>query len=97
MCGKIEGEDTKINANAYVEGTEQFQQRTGLLIAPVRISLEMMKEEGRIPVCVLNITDKPIRVYREQSVATFQPLSDSGNEGHFCESSDNRGPPYHTI
>ena len=65
-----------------MKGTGQLHQRTVLLTALVRISFEIMKEQIRIPVCVLNVTDKPIRVYREQSVTTFQPLPGSGKVGH---------------
>ena len=74
-----------------MKGTGQCHQRTDLFTAPVQISLEIMKEEIRIPVCVLNVTDKPIRVYREQSVTTFQPLPGSGKVGHAVKAATTEG------
>ena len=41
--------------------------------------------------CVLNVTDKPIRVYREQSVTTFQPLPGSGKVGHAVKAATTEG------
>ena len=74
-----------------MKGTGQLHQRTDLLTALVRISFEIMKEQIRIPVCVLNVTDKPIRVYREQSVTTFQPLPGSGKVGHAVKAATTEG------
>ena len=56
-----------------MEGTERFKERTGLMTAPVCIAPEEI-EDGRIPICVWNISAKPIRVYREQSAATVEEL-----------------------
>lgn len=33
-----------------------------------------MEKDKEIPICVLNVTDKPIRVFREQSAATIKEL-----------------------
>ena len=50
-----------------VEASDSFIQRTGLLAAPVQV------QEGSVefPLCVINIWDKPIRVYRCQNIAEF--------------------------
>ena len=50
-----------------VEASDSFIQRTGLLAAPVQV------QEGSVefPLCVINIWDKPIRVYRGQNIAEF--------------------------
>ena len=71
---KFEDKNVHITNDAYIEGTEHFQERTGLLTAPIRTSSEMIGTDRKIPVCVLNVTDKPIRVFREQTAATIQEL-----------------------
>ena len=43
------------------------------MTAPVCIAPEEIENE-RIPIFVWNISDKPIRVYREQSAATVEQL-----------------------
>ncbi|CAB4004982.1 Hypothetical predicted protein [Paramuricea clavata] len=74
IWGKLEDKNEKFTRDSYIEGTEHFQQRTGLLTAPIKISAEMMNDENKFPKCVLNTTDKSIRVYREQTAATIQEL-----------------------
>lgn len=88
IWGKLEDKDTNITTDAYIEGTERFHQRTGLLTAPIRISSEMMEDEKKIPICVLNLTDKPIRVFREQTAATIQELPDTHRVAHVVEAND---------
>ena len=34
----------------------------------------MIEKDKKIPICVLNVTDKPVRVFREQTAATIQEL-----------------------
>ena len=74
VWGKFEDKNVHITNDAYIEGTEHFQERTGLLTAPIRTSSEMIGKDRKIPICVLNVTDKPIRVFREQMAATIQEL-----------------------
>jgi hypothetical protein len=45
----------------------------------------MMNDENKIPICVLNTTDKSIRVYREQTAATIQELPSTHNIAHISE------------
>ena len=73
IWGKLEQESKKFDSTVCVEGTERFKERTGLMTAPVCIAPEEI-EDGRIPICVWNISAKPIRVYREQSAATVEEL-----------------------
>ena len=74
IWGKFEDKNVHITIDAYIEGTEDFQERTGLLTAPVKTSSDMIRKDKKIPICVLNVTDKPIRVFREQTAATIQEL-----------------------
>jgi hypothetical protein len=82
----LEDKNETFTRDSYIEGTEHFQQRTGLLTAPIKISAEMMNDENKIPICVLNTTDKSIRVYREQTAATIQELPSTHNIAHISES-----------
>ena len=75
IWGKFEDKNVHITNDAYVEGTEHFQERTGLLTAPIKASCDMIGKDKKIPICVLNVTDKPIRVFRDQTAATIQELS----------------------
>jgi hypothetical protein len=86
IWGKLEDKNEKFTRDSYIEGTEHFQQRTGLLTAPIKISAEIMNDENKIPICVLNTTDKSIRVYREQTAATIQELPSTHNIAHISES-----------
>ena len=52
-----------------------------------------MNDENKIPICVLNITDKSIRVYREQTAATIQELPSSHNIAHIPESNMEENNP----
>ena len=74
IWGKFEDKNAHIKKDAYIEGTEHFQERTWLLTAPTKMSPDMIEKDKRIPICVLNVTDKPIRVFREQTAATIQEL-----------------------
>ena len=59
----------EINApcTGLVEASDSFIQRTGLLAAPVQVQ----ERPVEFPLCVINIWDKPIRVYRCQNIAEF--------------------------
>ncbi|CAB4032245.1 Hypothetical predicted protein [Paramuricea clavata] len=91
--GKLEDKNEKFTRDSYIEGTEHFQQRTGLLTAPIKISAEMMNDENKIPIYVLNTTDKSIRVYREQTAATIQELPSTHNIEHISESNMGENSP----
>lgn len=53
-----------------VEATERFRERTGLMTCAVRV------EPGQksIPICVINIGDKPIKTYRGQTAAELTEI-----------------------
>ena len=53
----------------------------------------MMNDENKIPICVLNTTDKSIRVYREQTAATIQKLPSTHNIAHISESNNGGNNP----
>ena len=74
IWGKFEDKNAHITNDAYIEATEHFQERTGLLTAPIKLSPDMIEKDKKIPICVLNVTDKPVRVFREQTAATIQEL-----------------------
>ena len=56
-----------VSGDSIVECKEEFLQRTGLLAAGVRIPTGT--NPNQIPVCVVNLSDNPIKLHREQAVA----------------------------
>ena len=56
-----------VSGDSIVECKEEFLQRTGLLAAGVRIPTGT--NPNQIPICVVNLSDNPIKLYREQAVA----------------------------
>ncbi len=55
------------------EMSKKIKERTGLMTARVCIAPKEI-EDGKIPICVWNVSDKPIRVYREQSAAIAEEI-----------------------
>ena len=74
IWGKFEDKTIHITNDAYIEGTGHFQERTGLLTVPIITNSDMIGKDKKIPLCVLNVTDKPIRLFRKQTAATIQEL-----------------------
>ena len=56
-----------------VESTERFKEITGLMTAPVCIDPQEI-EDGKIPIWIWNVSDKPVWVYREQSAAVAEEM-----------------------
>ena len=57
-----------VSGDCIVECKEEFLQRTGLLAAGVRIPITGTNP-NQIPICVVNLSDNPVKLYREQAVA----------------------------
>ena len=72
IWGKFEDKNVHITNDAYIEGTEHFQERTGLLTAPIKASCDMIGKDKKIPICVLNVTDKPIRIGENKLLQQFK-------------------------
>ena len=66
IWGKIP-EGQVVSGDCIVECKEEFLQRTGFLAAGVRIPTGT--NPNQIPICVVNLSDNPIKLYREQVVA----------------------------
>lgn len=62
-----------------------FLQKTGLLAAPVQVQ----QGSKEFPLCVTNIWNKPIKVYRCQNIAEFTETDES--------STDTDGPTVATV
>ncbi len=76
-----------------MESTELFKERTGLMTARVCIAPKEI-EDGKIPICVWNVSDKPIRVYREQSAAIAEEIQVQPKiVSQVIEQGDNRSKP----
>ena len=66
MGGKIPAGQV-VSGNSIAECKEEFLQRTGLLAAGVKIPTGT--NPNQIPICVVNLSDYPIKLYREQAIA----------------------------
>ena len=75
IWGKFEDKNVHITIDAYIEGTEHFQERTGVVTALIKTSSDMIGQDKKIPICILNVTDMPTRVFRKQTAATIQEIS----------------------
>ena len=47
IWGKFEDKNVHITNDAYIEGTEHFQERTGLLTAPIKTSSDMIGKDKK--------------------------------------------------
>ena len=47
IWGKFEDKNAHITNDAYIEATEHFQERTGLLTAPVKLSPDMIEKDKK--------------------------------------------------
>ncbi|CAB4030618.1 Hypothetical predicted protein [Paramuricea clavata] len=86
IWGKLEDKNEKFTRDSYIEERNIFSRELGFLQPPIKISAEMMDDENKISICILNTTDKSIRVYREQTAATIQELPSTHNIVHISES-----------
>ena len=56
-----------VSGDSIVECKEEFLQQIGLLAAGVRIPTDT--NTNQIPICVVNLYDNPIKLYRKQAIA----------------------------
>ena len=68
IWGKTET-GTLINGDSITECKEQFLVKTRLVAAGVKLPAGTNPEE--IPICVINLTDYPIKLYHKQSIPFF--------------------------
>ena len=90
IWGKFEDKNAHITNDAYIEATEHFQERTGLLTAPIKLSPDMIEKDKKIPICVLNVTDKPVPGF-----SGTNSCNNSRTSGYTlgCTSGGNNHPP----
>ena len=62
--------------SCLIEGSENFVQKTGLLVAKSVVD----PNTGRIPIRLANLTDKPIKVFKDTVTATMETVEVVENE-----------------
>ena len=58
------------NSTGVVEATESFISRSRLLIAKALVCPEF----GTIPLCIMNLNDEPLRLYKNTVAALYEPV-----------------------
>ena len=62
--------------SCVVEGVDKFMQKTGLLVAKVLVE----PKTGRIPIRIANLTDKPIKIFKNTVTAMLESVEVDKNE-----------------